>query len=138
MTKQFEFVEDLTSDVLFKAYGSTLQELFRNAATAMSSIVCELDKVSPQQSVELTVTAEDAESLLYEWLSRLLAEQEIAELFFCKFDIELIGDKLLHATAYGSPADPNIGGVQVKAITLYKFGLDKTANGFVATVSCDI
>jgi SHS2 domain-containing protein len=138
MTKRFEFIEDLTSDVLFRANGKSLQELFENAALALFTIICEQDKVRPEECIEVSVSAENPEELLYEWLSRLLAEHEINGLFFCKFNIELVEDKLLYAKVWGSEADPSIGAVQVKAITLYKFGLEKTKKGFEATVSCDI
>ena len=42
---KYKFVEDLTSDVMYEAYGKDLKELFENAALALLSVICKIDKV---------------------------------------------------------------------------------------------
>ena len=135
--KPFEFVDDLTSDVLFRAYGATLEELFENSATALFTIECDIASVKQEQQVELSFEEDTVEGLLYEWLSRLLAESEIRGLFFSGFSVKIDGTRL-RARAYGSPADPALGKVHVKAVTKYKFGVTESGNGFQATVSVDV
>ncbi|MBW2988185.1 archease, partial [Candidatus Woesearchaeota archaeon] len=110
---------------------------FENSAKALFSIICEIEQLEPTKSFWLEIEAESHEELLYEWLSRLLAESEIRGLFFSRFVVSIEGNKL-KARVYGSKADPKIGKVQVKAITKYKFGLVKQNSLYVATVSCDI
>ncbi len=133
--KEYEFVDDLTSDVLFVAYGKDVNELFVNSAKAMFDIICEI--VPATEEVSFEIEAKDLENLLYLYLSRLLAEYEINELFFSEFQVEISGNKL-NAKALGSEADPKQGKTQVKAVTMYKFGIKKTDEGYEATVSCDI
>ncbi len=137
MTKRFELIDDLTSDVLFVAYGNTLSELFENAAVALFSIICDIKKVKPVKELKLELYADNSEELLYDWLSALLAESEIREMFFSEFDADTDG-KHLKAVVKGMSANPKLGNVQVKAITMYRFGIEKLHNKYKATVSCDI
>jgi len=136
--KAFEFYDDLTSDALFKAYGKTYDELFENAGRALFSLICDTSKVPDRYSVAIKLEGDNIEGLLYDWLSQLLAESEINALFFSNFRVTITEGNKLDAVAYGSRASPRLGKVQVKAITKYKFSLEKTDEGFSATVSCDI
>ena len=138
MTKQYEFIDDLTSDVMFKAYGVNEKELFENSALAMFSIICETKKIQPVDCFLIEIQAENQEDLLYKWLSTLISYIDIHNMFFKTFKIKQIAGYMLKAEICGEPIDIKKGLVQVKAITYYKFGIQKTADGFSATVSCDI
>ncbi len=86
---KYRFLEDLTSDVLFESYGSTLEELFENSAEALFSVICEIDKIEPKEKIEFEFEGKNLEDALYYFLSNLLAESEINEVFLCKFKIEI-------------------------------------------------
>ena len=47
--QKYKFIDDLTSDVLFEAYGKDLKELYANAAEAMFSIICQTEKVEAKK-----------------------------------------------------------------------------------------
>lgn len=137
---KYRFIEDLTSDVMFESYGSTKEELFENSAEALFSVVCEIDKIEPKEKIEFEFHGKTLEDTLYNFLSNLLAESEIAELFLCKFKVEIektengFNGKVV---ACGESYTKEKGGTVVKGITNYKFKVEK--NGvYKATVVCDI
>ena len=137
MERQFDLVEDLTSDVMFKAYGKSEEELLENSARALFSIMCETNEVSNAKKIEIEVEGESLKDLLYDWLTRILGESEINGLFFIDAKCQ-IEDNKMKATLFGDTADPAYGKVHVKAITMYKFNIKEDRDGFEATVSCDI
>lgn len=136
--KGYKFVKDLTSDVLFEAYGKTLKELFENAAKALLSVICQVDKVKPVKVVAISVKGKDIKELMFNWLQELITLVDIKNMFFSRFVIEKIDEKSLKARIYGESASPEKGETIVKAVTLYKFNVEKTKQGYKATVSLDI
>ncbi len=137
---RYKFIEDLTSDVMFEAYGKTVEELFVNASLALFEVVCQIKKIKPEKSINVKAEGEDLKDLLYNWLSNLLAQSEINELFFCKFDIKIKKNSKYTATgkALGEPITKEKGETVVKGITYYKFKLEKTKEGYIARIACDI
>ena len=137
---KYQFLDDLTSDVLFEAYGKSLEKLFENSAEALFSVICKIEKVEPKQKVEFEFSGSDLEQTLFNFLSRLIVESEINELFLSKFDVSIeksgkgYNGKL---TAWGEPISQKKGGTVVKAITYYKFKVEKNKI-YRASVSCDI
>ena len=135
---KYRIVDDLTSDVMFEAYGKDLKEVFENSAYALFSVVCQVKKVKPLKAVKVEVKADNESELLYKWLSMLIALVDTKAMFFSKFDIVKIDSKHLTAKAYGEPATPSKGETVVKAVLYYGFKLEKTPKGYVARVGCDI
>ncbi len=137
----YEFL-DITSDVMFRAYGTDEPGLFENAATAMFSVICDIDSVRPEKVVEISVTGDGLEELLFEWLSRLITESEIEEMFFSEFRVEGINKKdeafKLKGWAFGENAAVEKGGTLVKGVTYYGFKIEKKEDKYVATVTLDI
>ncbi len=103
--KAFE-VLDYTADVRLKAYGTTLKEVFENAATGMFSLITDLNNIKPVLYDEVFVEAEDRESLLVEWLNELLYRFEVKYRVYKRFEIlEWDEEHRLRARAYGEPLD---------------------------------
>jgi len=139
---KYQFIEDLTSDVMFESYGKDLPELFTNSAEALFEIICKTEKIIPTKEITIHVSAKTEQELLYEWLSTILTQSEVEELFFSKFEIEKIdkaGDQYnLTAKAWGEEISVAKGETVVKAVTYYGFKLEKTEKGYLARVSMDI
>lgn len=135
---KFRFVRDLTSDVVFEAYGKDKKELFANAGLALMSVICQIDKVAPLLFKDVEVSGENEKDLMFNWLQKLIEMVDIENVFFSKFEIKKIDGKRLIAKCYGEDSDPKKGGTLVKAVTYYKFDIEKTKDGFKATVSLDI
>jgi len=136
--EKYKFIDDLTSDVMFEAYGRDLKEVFANAAEAMFTIICQIKKVKPKKAVEIIAKAESADKLMIAWLQQLIAAVDTEEMFFSKFEIKEINEKKMKAKIYGEDADPAKGETVVKAVTYYKYKFEKTPKGYVARVSLDI
>ena len=67
-SRKYRFIDDLTSDVMFEAYGKTLKALFENAAEALLSVICQIKKVKPEVEREIEMEAEAVEELMFDWL----------------------------------------------------------------------
>lgn len=135
---KYEYIPGITSDVMFKAYGKTAKELFENAAEAMFSTICKLDKIDAKKTARLRVTGQDMADLFYNWLQKLIAKVDTDEMFFSKFNILKITDTALEAELSGEPISPAKGGTLVKAVSYHNFDIKKKKTGYVATVTLDI
>ncbi len=136
--EKYKFVEDLTSDVMFEAYGMDLKELFENSALALFSIICEIKKVGEEKTIDIGVNGDSLEELMVNWLQDLIALVDTDELFFSRFEIIEISENNLKAKAYGEPISPEKAGVVVKGVTYYKLKLEKIKDIYKAIVSLDI
>lgn len=138
--KNFEFIEDLKSDVLFKAYGKTLEELFSNAALALFSVICQIDEIEHAELREVEAKGEDAKDLMFNWLQKLIGMVDTDNLFFSEFKVLEIREDgtYLKARCRGEFMTPEKGRTVVKAVTYYKYELRKTMEGYTVRVSLDI
>jgi len=138
---KYKYVEDLTSDVMFEAYGKDLKELFSNSAEALFEIVCKIGEIVPSKEITIHASAPSEKELLHEWLSQLLTESDTEGIFFNKFEVEKIegnGPYSLTGKAWGEEASVEKGETLVKAVTYYGLKLEKTKEGYLARVSLDI
>jgi SHS2 domain-containing protein len=136
--EKYKFIDDLTSDVMFEAYGKDLKEVFENAAEALFSVICQVDKIGDDVTREIVVEANDVKELMIDWLQELIARVDIDELFFSRFEIQEISSTGLKAKIYGEEAKSELGETVVKAVTYYKFKFEETDKGYVVRVSLDI
>ena len=65
---KYRFIDDLTSDVMFEAFGKTLEELLGNAAEAMFSVICQLPQIKAKESRDVEVESDSVERLVVDWL----------------------------------------------------------------------
>ena len=135
---KYKFLDDLTSDVCFEVYGKDLKELFANAAEALFSVICDIEKIEAQPKQLVKVQADNIEELLINWLQELIALVDIEHVFYSKFDIKEIDEQHVVAECHGEEATPSKSGTVVKAVTYYKFRLEQDKKGYKATVSLDI
>ena len=134
----FEYLDHI-SDVCIRASGDTLEEAFCEAARAMFSLMADLDRVRPQHTVDVSVSARTSELLLVEWLSRLLSEADLRGVIFSRFSavVEEDGEFTLKGTARGEPLDVlrhRPEGGEVKGVTYS--GLHVLQEGGRFTVQC--
>ncbi len=88
LKKDYEYF-DVTADIGFYAYGSSLEEAYENAGSAMFNVITDLEKVKPAVSREIEIVSEDLVSLLYDYLEELLFLQDVDFLFLSKFDVKI-------------------------------------------------
>ena len=135
---KYKFIDDLTSDVYFECYGKDLKEIFENAALAMFEVICKINQVRPKNKLIVKIKGKNAKELLFNWLQELIAQVDVEEMFFSKFNITKISETELTSEICGEEISKEKGNTVVKAVTNYKFSLEKNNKGFTATVSLDI
>lgn len=136
--QKYKFLDDITSDVMFEAYGKDLKELFQNAAEALFSLICKIKRVKPKEEEEFEIKGENLEGLMINWLQGLIAIVDTEQKFFSRFEIEEIDETHLKAKLKGEPIKPELGETVVKAVTMYKYKLEKANKGYKVMVSLDI
>jgi SHS2 domain-containing protein len=121
---KFEFLEH-TADVYVRAYGSTMEEAYANAALAMFETMTDSNKIAQTQQETLEVEAEDQYALLYNWIEALLVKFETENMLFSKFEItdwkETSETFKFKAKVWGEKFDPkkHPQKVGVKAVTYH-------------------
>jgi SHS2 domain-containing protein len=122
------------------AHGTTLAELFQNAAAGMFSLMVAPETVRSDVRREITVGARDVEGLLVAWLAELLFYVDAEELVFGRFEVSSIDERHITATAFGEPINPESHELRlgVKAVTRHMLDVSRERDGFRATVLFDI
>jgi SHS2 domain-containing protein len=129
-----------TADVGFEAFGSTLPEVFENAARALAHLIADPGAVKPSQEVHFEVEGTDLPDLLVNWLSEILFRHDAERWLFRDFRVESLGDHALSGLAWGEEIDlaRHQTNLMVKAITYHQLSLHRTAGGWRAQVYVDI
>ena len=78
----FEFF-DHTADVGARILASSVDELFAEAAIALTATITDPTLVGARTSWEVALQAPDLEQLLVEWMSELIGRFDIDQLFAC-------------------------------------------------------
>lgn len=128
---------DHTADVGIRAYGSSLNELFANAAEGMFSLIVDLDGVKAIGEVEVRLEAEDVVTLLVRWLSELLYLHETQRYLFRLFRVE-VRDGSLRATAAGETIDKSRHELRLAIKAVTRHGLTVDPKKGIAQVIFDI
>lgn len=136
--ENYRFLKDLTSDVMFEAYGNTLAEVFENSAKALFDIICQRDKIKREKTNEITAEGENEEDLLFNFLQALIASVDIDEMFYNEFRVKEVTKSYVSCECFGEDISPEKGETVVKAVTYYNFSLEKKEDGYKATVVVDI
>jgi SHS2 domain-containing protein len=129
-----------TADLGLRVRAADLDWLFSEAAEALFAAVIEdLIAVKPRQRVEVELSGEDREYLLFDWLRELLYHFDTEHLVFSRFEVR-VRDGGLTGTAWGEPLDlaRHVPNHEVKAITLHGLRVEHTAAGWLAEVIVDI
>lgn len=139
---RYEYLDEITSDQKFRAYGRDIPEVFVNAAMAMFGIMYDLEEVKTEEAIEVEARGATEDRLLYHWLSNLLIEFEVEEVFFADFTIDTFNHEepeslRILGTARGSRSLPQLW-TQIKGVTFHQFSLEKKGDQYVATVVVDI
>ncbi len=140
--KKYEYLYHI-ADAKFRAYGSTMEEAFGNAALAMFNIMIDTKNLKPEQMRQIELTSSDIKMLLADWLSELLYLFEVEGIVFCEFKIDRIENAIEGATLSGRAWGENLDlsrhnfDTQVKAVTLHELEVQQNEDGFWVQVVVD-
>jgi len=140
--RSFELLDIATADMAFVARGKTLEELFRNCGTALTSIMTDERKVKPLSEVKLKAEAHDLPALLFDFLSELLFFKDAEGLVFSEFEVKIKeegSEYSLEGLARGEEWDRRRHEVrtEVKAATYHQMKVEKDGDGWTAQVVLD-
>jgi SHS2 domain-containing protein len=126
MKRGFEYFEH-TADVGIIARGSTLEEIFAQAARGLTGVVSDLGKVRPVEVRAITVEAQDLEGLLVAWLSEMLFYMDSEQLLLCEHAIKIDEGWTLRATSRGERMDAERHNLRggIKAVTYHMLEIDR-------------
>ncbi len=119
---------DHTADMMVRAFGSTLEECFGNAAYALFDQTVDLSNVGTSESVDIRVTGIDDEDRLFSFLSEMLFIEDADNLILREFDVRFEGNDVV-CTARGERLDRSKHRVrsEVKAVTYHMMQIDRDA-----------
>lgn len=117
---------DHTADMMVRAFGSTLEECFGNAAYALFDQTVDLSNVGTSESVDIRVTGIDDEDRLFSFLSEMLFIEDADNLILREFDVRFEEDDVV-CTARGERLDRSKHRVrsEVKAVTYHMMQIDR-------------
>jgi len=86
--RRYDLIE-VTADVAIRARGSSLGQLFANAAWGMFDLICDSATVEPLRSWELEVEAEDLEGLMVDLLTDMLVMFETDGMLAASVEVDV-------------------------------------------------
>jgi SHS2 domain-containing protein len=141
----YEYVEDaFTADIGFKATGRTREALFSAAVDAtLNVMVADVEALSGRVQKRIRLEAVSIEMLLFDLLGEVIFHKDAERLLLRVHRVTLSdapAGMVLEAELRGEPIDPDRHrmGVDVKAVTLHRFKVEQTPEGWSATVVLDV
>ncbi len=141
----YRYLEDIaTADVALEAWGTTLEETFIAAADATINVmVQDLNTIFPGVRREIRLDSDEPDMLLYALLEELIFVKDAEQLLLRISDVKIQQSEAglqLVASGSGETIDPEKHPlvVDVKAVTLHRFALERAAGGWRAFIILDI
>ena len=131
---------DISGDAGIRAFGSDLNELFKNAAAGTYSLIADPLSVSPKKSIEIKAEGASLEGLLVSWLNELVFNFDTYGFIGREVRIHELIDTLIRATVTGEDFAPEKHGVGllIKAATYHKLKIERKEGHWEADVIFDI
>jgi SHS2 domain-containing protein len=127
-----------TADVKIRVRSATLEALFSDAFAALMEVLYGPDRKGGHRHV-ITISSDDTESLLRDFLSEVLFVSEVDGLVFARAEIRIDG---LNLTAHmdGEPFDRqrHSSGTEVKGISYSGLAITHDANGYMLDILFDV
>ena len=138
-TPVFEILEH-TADIGIRAFGSTLPELFENAALAVESIAFDLSGVEPRIACLVSATGDDRTSLFVNWLNEVIYQFDALQIAIARLHWLRFTDTAISARGWGEARDPrrHAPRMVVKAATYHQVSIRQVRGRWIAEVYLDI
>ena len=141
----YEFLEDIAiADIAFRAWGKNLEEVFKAAGDAtLNAMIDNLEAIELKETRTFSLENDALDMLLFNFLQEFIYYKDSELLLLRAQQIEIEeknGEYHLSAVTQGETLDRDRHEerVDVKAVTLHRFQLEKTDDGWTALVILDI
>jgi len=137
-SNRFRYLDHMT-DCIIEAYGRKIEDAFENSALALVNTMFNINQVEIIKQKELTAQGHDLESLLYDFLEKVIILISVEGFIAAAFKVEIsknIGNNdtegvySLNAVAKGENVDfkKHSYKVEVKAITYHEMSIVQEKN----------
>lgn len=141
-TSRYHLLPDVAlADIAFKATAPSLSSLFEACGRAVTDVMVDRKTLRAVETREVELRADDADGLLYDFLTQLIILKDVDSLLFKRLDVKVARDgRSLKCTAVGEPIDRVRHGLRndVKAVTMHMYGIHRVRGRLEATVVLDI
>lgn len=141
----YRYLEDIAiADIAFEASADTLEGLFIASSEALMNVMVEgLNTIFEKEYREIHIEAENPDMLLFGLLQELIYFKDAEQLFLRISELNILKQEeyyLLFAKAFGEKINPKKHplNVDVKAVTMHRFGIKQINEKWQATVVLDI
>jgi SHS2 domain-containing protein len=131
---------DISGDAGLRLSGSTLEEVFKEAAVGMYSLITDIDAVREEKEIRIETESHSPEGLLVSWLNELIFQFDTYGFVGRRVDIEELGDRRIAARIAGEEFDParHERRLLLKAATYHNMRLERKDGGWQVEVIFDI
>ncbi len=141
---------DISGDAGIRASGSTIEELFINAARGMYDLITDIEEVRNTETIGISLTHESPEGLLVSWLNELIflfdargflgKEILVTDFVFGGNVTPNAPPYSISASVSGEKFDPSRhhGKLLLKAATYHKLKIENINGGWTAEIIFDI
>ena len=121
------------TDAIIEAYGSTLDEAFENSAKGLVNTMFNIKEITPDQEYEIIAKGHDTESLLYDWLEKVMLRILIDNIVLSDFKVKISesnGNYFLKGIVKGEVLDlqKHHYKVEIKAVTYHEMEIKQKGN----------
>ncbi|HEY9598913.1 MAG TPA: archease [Cyanophyceae cyanobacterium] len=141
----YEFLEDIAiADIAFRAWGKDLEEVFIAAGDAtVNAMIDNLEAIELKETRTFSLENDALDMLLFNFLQEFVYYKDSELLLLRSQQVQIEEkDREYHLTAVAQgeelDAERHEQRVDVKAVTLHRFQLEKTDEGWMALVILDI
>jgi len=139
--KIFDII-DISGDVGIRAFGKSIEEVFKNSAIGMYSLITDLEGVKADKNISISVESNSLEGLLVSWLNELVFQFDTYN--FIGKDITIsafsIQPSALKAEIRGEEFDTerHERKLLIKAATYHRLKVEKAGDVWQADIIFDI
>lgn len=127
------------ADIGVRGFGKTLAMAFENAAMALTNVITDIEKISPEQQVIVQCENKNEEILFVDWLNAIIYEMATHKMLFCRFDVTIENGKLT-ATIYGEKVNriKHQPAVEIKGATFTCLEVNQNQKGWMVQTIVDV
>ena len=127
---------DHTADIGIEATAPDIPSLFSEASRATAAVILDAEPPDPAERVPVAVEADDLGALLAALLGEALWTFESTGRLPVAAELEVSATTA--AGTFGVIEDVTIGGPAIKAVTYHQLAVERTGDGWRATVYFDV
>ena len=137
--KGYAFFEH-TADVGMRAWGATLEELFRHAAKGLVELLVEDSVIALRETRSVVLSASTVEGLLHHWLTELIGRFDMDQFLPGGYEFDAMSETALRGRLSGEcfQLGRHTHGVEVKGVTRHQFRVEHATGRWEARVIFDV